>query len=299
MRKSVRITIVTPSFNQAAYIGETIESVLSQGYANLEYWIVDGGSIDGSQEVIRQYERYLAGWISEKDGGQADALNKGFRRATGEVFGFINSDDLLEPGSLGEVARQFTRAECNWIASPVRCFGESLRESMYPAAIEHDITDWLCQCPIPQQGTFWSAALWKRWGEFRKDFRYVFDYEYWLRLRFRAGITPRILDRPLGAFRFHAASKTVSERGKFEGEERRVRREYRRGLPTVTKARAVIRERQSLANWRQLVALDQIADGRTIPALSNLTSSIAYWPPLLLSRRTAGVVRRLLSQTPR
>src|SRR5262249_529742 len=101
------ITIVTPSYNQVAYIEETIESVLSQGYPRLEYIIIDGGSTDGSVEIIRKYEKHLAYWVSEKDKGQSDAINKGFRRATGEIFNWLCSDDTLEPGALVRVGEAF------------------------------------------------------------------------------------------------------------------------------------------------------------------------------------------------
>src|SRR5213596_338381 len=102
------ISIVTPSYNQAKFLEATIRSVLDQGYPNLEYIVMDGGSTDGSLEIIRRYEKHLAGWVSEKDGGAADAIAKGFSRATGTILAYLNSDDLYLPGSLhaiGEAMR--------------------------------------------------------------------------------------------------------------------------------------------------------------------------------------------------
>src|SRR5687767_14913471 len=102
-----RITIVTPSFNQAQYLEQTLRSVLDQDYPNLDYIVVDGGSTDGSVEIIRRYADRLSWWVSEKDDGQSHAINKGFARAGGEVFGYINSDDILYPGALDAVARAY------------------------------------------------------------------------------------------------------------------------------------------------------------------------------------------------
>src|SRR5262245_54842718 len=100
-----RISIVTPSYNQAPYLHQTIDSVLSQGYPNLEYIVIDGGSTDGSVDSIRRYEKHLAYWASERDRGQTHAINKGFKRATGEVHAYLNSDDYYLPETLATVAR--------------------------------------------------------------------------------------------------------------------------------------------------------------------------------------------------
>ena len=104
-----KITIVTPSFNQGQFIEETIRSVLDQNYPNLEYLIIDGGSTDQTIEVIRKYERQLSYWVSEKDRGQVHAINKGLARATGEIFGFLNSDDLYVPGTFEVVGEYFEK----------------------------------------------------------------------------------------------------------------------------------------------------------------------------------------------
>src|SRR6266849_8649816 len=102
-----RLSIVTPSYNQGGYLGQTIESVLSQDYPDLEYIVLDGGSRDGSVEIIRKVEPRLAYWRSSPDGGQTAALREGFERATGEVLGWLNSDDWLEPGALRTVGESF------------------------------------------------------------------------------------------------------------------------------------------------------------------------------------------------
>src|SRR5438105_9693294 len=112
----LNLSIITPSFNQGQFLEETILSVLNQRYPNLEYIIIDGGSSDNSVDIIRRYESELAYWVSEKDRGQVDAINKGFVRATGEITGFINSDDVYLPGTFAAVTDHFERdPKCEWV----------------------------------------------------------------------------------------------------------------------------------------------------------------------------------------
>ena len=238
-----RITVVTPSYNQAKYLEQTIRSVLDQNYPNLDYIVVDGGSVDGSVEIIRKYADRLAWWVSEKDNGQSHAINKGFARATGEVYGYINSDDFLYPGALDTVARAYA-AGAKWVLGWVQTIeadgGEwpQLPEKMSGPA------DWFVRNPVPQQASFWAAEFWKTLGPFRDDLRYTFDYEYWLRLRFKAGVEPTIVHRCLGSYRLHESSKTVSEWDAFEPEFAKSRQLY---LPMLT-----AKQRREVARKRRL-----------------------------------------------
>lgn len=256
-----KFTIVTPSFNQAHYLEETIRSVLDQGYPNLEYIVVDGGSKDNSVEVIRKYEKHLAWWVSEKDKGQTEALNKGFARATGDVLGFINSDDTLTPGALNYAAKYFQQGE-KWVVGWVE-FLEADGDN-FPQ-VWHDyerVADWFVTNPIPQQGTFWTRDLWTQFGGFRDDLQLVFDYEFWLRLRFKAKVLPKTVRRCLGTYRLHAESKTCSQTTRYTPENERVRAEYMKllspeDLAAVKKKRRLKAiERNQLAGWRAIQSKD-------------------------------------------
>ena len=218
----MRISVVTPSFNQGQYLEETIESVLSQGIGDLEYIIMDGGSTDKSVEIIKRYEKYLAYWQSEKDSGQAAALNTGFERATGEVFCFLNSDDRFEPGALVRAEEEFkAKPELQLLYGDYTLVYPDKHEVPKPR-VSFDFNICLyAYLIIPQPSSFWRAGLHRRIGGMNPVFPYAFDLDFYL----RAGDALR--DEPdsilhihkfLSKFRIHATSKSVSESEKFVPE---------------------------------------------------------------------------------
>ena len=258
-----RITIVTPSYNQGRYLEQTLRSVLDQGYPNLEYIVVDGGSTDDSVEIIKRYADRLAWWVSEKDAGQSDAINKGFARARGEVFGYINSDDVLYPGALDAVATACADG-ANWIIGWVMTLTQEGGEwPQLPGRMDSP-SDWFVRNPVPQQATFWASRFWKEMGPFKPDLRYAFDYEYWLRLRFRAKVEPTIVRRCLGSYRLHHTSKTVSEWDSFEPEFDRVREEY---LPLLSAEdrREIARKRKHKESERHRLLAWQALKKANVP----------------------------------
>ena len=278
-----KITIVTPSFNQATYLEQTIRSVLDQGYPNLEYIICDGGSTDGSVEIIRKYADRLAWWCSEKDRGQSHAINKGFEHATGELYAYLNSDDYYLPGALDRVAGAYQEGG-RFIVGWSQYLEPDGDFRPYPIQMHSEPSDWLIKNPIPQQSSFWSSTLWKELGGFREDLHYSFDYEYWMRLRFRAGVGPHVVHQCLSVFRLHEASKTMSSERVFEADDRTVQREYMRYLPWSERriARAAWRRARARSNrragWAALQRRDvSEARRRAWGTVSNAATSLESW----------------------
>lgn len=225
-----KISIVTPSFNQGKYLDETMRSVLDQNYPNLEYIVIDGGSTDDSIDIIKRHADRLAYWVSEKDRGQTDALNRGVARCTGDIFGYINSDDLLLPGSLERVARAWLDEGATWIVGWSKYLEIGGGDWPYIVRPTQRRIDWFLHNPIPQQSSFWATKYFKQLGLFREDMHYCFDYEYWMRLRFAAEVRPSVVRKCLGAFRLHQDSKTVSVWDNFLPEFATIRGEYRKYL---------------------------------------------------------------------
>jgi glycosyltransferase involved in cell wall biosynthesis len=205
---SPRISLVTPVFNSAKYIEQTIRSVLGQGYPNLEYFIVDGGSTDGTLDIIRKYEDQISGWSSEPDKGMYDALNKGFAKTKGEVMGWISATDQLHTSGLavvGSIFREF--ADVEWITGRPTGFNE---EGMTTAVL--DLPRWSrwrflagANRYIQQESTFWRRSLWEKAGSRVDDSRrYASDFELWVRFFQHAKLYSA--DVLIGGFRAHGDS---------------------------------------------------------------------------------------------
>ena len=215
-----RITVVTPSYEQAPFLEATIGSVLGQDYGNLEYIVVDGGSRDGSADIIRRHADHLTWWCSESDGGQAHAINKGFRRATGDVVGWLNSDDLLLPGAARRIAAAFrdpaVKAICSW-GILVTEDGRIKRKETFPQPTTEVL---LRRAVLFQQSFYWRRELLDEIGYLDESKRFCMDLEYWVRL-VRHGIVPRLVPSFLAAFRRHTAQKTkvINEVGQREAAE--------------------------------------------------------------------------------
>jgi len=216
----VLFSIVTPSYNQDPYLRGTIESVLNQ-QADLEYIVMDGGSTDGSREIISSYADRLAYWQSEKDGGQYDAINRGFSRSTGEIMGWLNSSDLYLPWTLSTVELIFKSfPEIQWITSTMKtCIrGDGTFEDLYhtPGFSARRFYSGLHGGPgnsdyLQQESCFWRRSLWENIGG-AIDLKHASAGDYWLWSRFFREAHVAAVDTPLAAFRFHDEAKSVATR---------------------------------------------------------------------------------------
>lgn len=223
-----KISLITPSYNQGQYIEQTIDSVLSQDYPNLEYIIIDGGSTDNSVDIIKKYEKYLKYWVSEPDRGHCHAINKGLKHCTGTIFNWLNSDDYYEPDALHQVAAAFMAAPAlHLVGGRERAFFSDTNEtvSIYEGTkIDGDIYELIYQGIIDQPATFWKMDLIRQLGELPEGLHYTMDSYWWTKylLMYGTDHVQRINDL-LTNFRLHNASKSVANQHKFDNNRFAIR----------------------------------------------------------------------------
>jgi glycosyltransferase involved in cell wall biosynthesis len=285
------ISIVTPSYNQGQFLEETICSVLDQKYPNLQYMVIDGGSTDNSVEIIRKYAKYLDYWVSEKDKGQMDALNKGVRRSTGDIFGFINSDDYLYPKALQRVAETWQQG-ARWIVGWTMYLESGGTDYPYLHGPYLRKIDYFLDNPFPQQSSFWDRKFFDEVGAFDEELHYCFDYEWWMRLKFKANAKPTIIRHCLGAFRLHPESKTCHDWSKSEAAFEVIRAQYQHYLTPYEKLKwwSGRREMEATAAkkkmWRALSEHDiPLAKQQAITTLKAQPLSVDSWKSLFFAFR--------------
>ena len=210
MKEYPKISIITPSYNQGQYLEETILSVIGQNYPNLEYIIIDGGSSDNSVEIIKRYEKHLAYWTSEKDNGQSVAINKGFKLASGDILGWLNSDDMYLPGALYYVASYLD------IYKPELIFGNCLHFNETSnrwwgsnVKIKHEVSNIFLSDYIIQPSSFLTKKMFLINGLLDENLTYAFDWDWYIRAK-KANVNFKAHTKYLSIYRIHKAHKSAT-----------------------------------------------------------------------------------------
>ena len=290
-----RFSVITASYNQAAFLEETLRSVREQGRDDVEHLVLDGGSTDGSVDVLRAHDQTLAYWRSERDAGQPSAWNDGVRRSRGRFVAFLNSDDVFKPGALAEMARLAdANPDADWLIGGTQYFGEGSRDLSYAGSAPRRPSDVLYfRTYAPQPGQFFRRDLVERVGPFDEGLHFAFDFDFFVRCAL-AGARPVSSRRIVAGFRFHGASKTVTQDDVQQRETRAVEARYwpaieRREGWRARRARDVYHGSFALGDVRST-----IASGGRAAALRALGGVVVEHPRVVATRAFAGTVQRLL-----
>ncbi|MCU4175092.1 glycosyltransferase family 2 protein [Carboxylicivirga sp. N1Y90] len=208
-----KISIVIPSYNQGQYIEETIRSILLQNYPNLELIIIDGGSTDDTVNIIKKYENYITYWVTEKDNGQSDAINKGLKKCTGDLFNWLNSDDYLQPFALFYIAKEYIKNKCLVVSGLTTALTtDKTQHTIPPVKIYKDINKTIQECGFNQPGLFYSMPCIRALKGVNTNYHYAMDLDMWNRFLFTYGQERVVkINKTIAIFRLHNNSKTSIE----------------------------------------------------------------------------------------
>ncbi len=253
MEKYPLVSIVTPSFNQQEFLEETILSVLDQDYPALEYFVIDGGSTDGSVEIIEKYADKLTGWVSESDQGQTDAINKGFAGSRGEIMAWLNSDDIYHQGAVRSAVEFFRNnpeiglvyGDTDLIDMTGRRIGKfNAQQTSYQRLMRGGVY-------IPQPAAFWRKDLWERSGPLDPSFYFAMDYDLWVRFAKLAPI--QYFPKLLASFRIHGEGKTTVSDDRCWPEMRKIQKREGGSIFSIFMAKYIIRKALGpLWNWYKM-----------------------------------------------
>jgi glycosyltransferase involved in cell wall biosynthesis len=272
-----RISVITPSFNQGEFLEQTIRSVLLQGYPNLEYIIIDGGSSDDSVEIIEKYAEYLTYWVSEPDRGQSHAINKGFERSTGQIMCWLNSDDYYLPNTLMTVAENLAADTGNSavVGHCVQVFADGRTSKSHQGKYENlqRLLEFWKGYQMHQPAIFWRREVFDKIGFLDEKQHYIMDFDYWVRMAHHFEF--KNIDRELACFNYHDGAKTGDGFVKYSQE---LRRQSTTFWPPPFK----------LAYWQ--LKLSMINHLYCLPLVQRLSASLSYRTRRVL-RAVSGRVR--------
>lgn len=275
------VSIVTPSYNQARYLETTIQSVLAQDYARIEYIVVDGGSTDGSVELIKTYQSRLAYWVSEKDNGQADAINQGLARASGEILAWLNSDDYYLPNAISAAVKIFEENP-----DVVMVYGDMLAVNEHGQTINFlkyrqlSLEDLLCFQIIGQPAVFFRRAAYEKTGGLDNTFHFLLDHHLWIRFAQHGKILH--VPQTWAAARYHAEAKNRAKAVEFGREAFRILG-WAKSQPGLSEAVARV-EKRARASAHRVDARYLLDGGKSMSALSAWMRALFIHPPTALAR---------------
>jgi glycosyltransferase involved in cell wall biosynthesis len=285
------VTIVTPSFNQGRFLQETLRSVLLQGYPDLEYIVLDGGSTDDSRSILERYDAFLSHWESAPDAGQSDALNRGFNRASGEIVGWVNSDDLLSPGAISASVQALMAApDAGFSYGDWALIDADSRVTGYetpPQVTNAGLLDRL-QSYVAQPTLFFRKSALDEVGLLDPDLHLIMDFDLLLRLTTRfEGVRAT---GEIARFRLHSDAKTPTLQTRAWRERGRVVRRFLDGADAPIEAK--MQRKRLLANYHRQAALYGLRTGRALWALDHSIRSLRSHPGQILERRLWGAALR-------
>lgn len=264
-RPEPRISVITPTRNQSAFLDRAIRSVLDQRYPNLEYFVIDGGSTDESPEIIRAHADHLAGWVSRRDDGPADAINRALGWATGEIFVIVYGDDMLAPGSLARAAQEMTGDKpAEWLVGGTELVDEHERTiDRFHHHAPASFATYLMYTSgmLPQASTFWMTDLIHAYGKLDTSLDCCFDYELSCRL-LDAGSRPRIIGQTLARFRVHPMNKGTLNPSAFREERLEIAERY---LPRLPWGQRLMVRRNLDARRREMAINHAMIEGERMP----------------------------------
>lgn len=292
-----RITLVTPSYNQAAFLEMAIQSVILQAYPNLEYIVMDGGSADGSIEILRRYEKQFAYWTSAHDAGQSDALNRGFARATGAIFGWLNSDDLLLPNALQTVGAYFgAHPECDFLTGDGVFINADNTRELYVArgaAYTFDeLLEFYNDKYLPQPSVFFSRVAFEQVGGLDVSLHYAMDLDLWLRIRQQFEL--HSIPHRLSLLRVHPAAKGEQREQPTLRVVAQVTSRYWDHVSRMRRAQIFWGLRRMRAHKYCAQGLADVLQGDRRAAWSALGSAIAQDPFTMVSDKGRPLLARLV-----